>query len=202
MKTIAIAALLVTAPAIVVLAQEHSQQRRIEVKTVVEQEVEVPNENGEIELKRIVAGQVVPGDEVIYTIHAMNISDGPVRDVVITDRVPGDTKYREGSAIGDGTQITFSVDGGETYGIAKDLKVVEADGTVRSAVASDYTHIRWKFRDPLGPGESWYVQFRGTVLDYRTTISYSFGGRMAIRRSNMVMVPRETATVQFRHEVQ
>ena len=192
--------LLVLAPALGALAQEHSQESGIELRTVVEKEIKVPKENGESELKRIPADRLVPRDEVIYTIHATNIGDGPVGEVIVIDPVFGHTRYHEGSAMGDGTQITFSVDGGETYDLAEDLKVVEADGTVRSAGASDYTHIRWEFTDAFDPGESRYVQFRGTSIVPRATISYSAGGKAARRRSKLV--PGEMAIVRFRHEVQ
>ena len=119
--------------------------------------------NGEIELRRVPAGKVVPGDEVIYTIYAVNLGDVPAEDVVVHDPIPEHTKYRDGSAIGADTEITFSVDGGVDYGPSKSLTVVAADGSVRPAQASDYTDIRWKFTRALDPGESRFVRFRARL---------------------------------------
>ncbi len=197
--SIAIAALLFSAPGLVALGRERVPEGRIALETLVQKEIRVRKENGESELKRIPADRLVPGDEVIYTIQATNISDGPVGDVIVIDPVVAHARYREGSATGEGTQITFSVDGGETYELAEDLEIVEVDGTVRSARPSDYTHIRWEFTDAFEPGESRYVQFRGTSVVPRATVDYSAGGKPARRRSKLV--PGETAIV-FRHELQ
>ena len=138
-------------------------QGKIELRSVAEVELEIEKANGEIELRRAPAEKVVPGDDVIYTITATNISAAPVGDVVVTDPIPEHMDYRDGSAIGNGTEITFSVDGGQSYDEPANLTVVMSDGTVRPAGAQDYTDIRWKFTEELSSGESRWVRFRATL---------------------------------------
>lgn len=153
-------ALLVPAPVLAGVAAAEPEQGSVELRTIAEKEVRVVTESGEVELRRVPAAKVVPGDEVIYTIQAKNISADPVSDIVITDPIPEHTTYRDGSATRRGSEITFSVDGGTTFAAPEKLQVTEADGAIRPATASDYTHVRWNFRDPLPPGESRSVGFR------------------------------------------
>ena len=136
---------------------------RIQLKSVAEVEIEIEKPNGEVELRRAPAEKVVPGDDVIYTITATNVADVAVGDVVISDPVPAHMEYRDGSALGSDTEIRFSVDGGQSFDAPGALRVVEDDGTVRTATAQDYTHIRWKFTKDLTPGESRWVRFRARL---------------------------------------
>ncbi len=138
-------------------------QGKIELRSIAEVELEIEKANGEIELRRAPAEKVVPGDDVIYTITATNISAAPVGDVVVTDPIPEHMDYRDGSAIGNGTEITFSVDGGQSYDEPANLTVVMSDGSVRPAGPQDYTDIRWKFTKELSSGESRWVRFRATL---------------------------------------
>ncbi len=163
MRSIAITALLTAAPLFSGAAAAQASEGSIELKTVVEQEIAIEKPNGEIELRRVPAGSVIPGEDVIYTIHATNTGFAPAADVVITDPIPEHTRYKDGTAIGTGAEITFSVDGGKSYDQPANLKIVNADGTVRPAVASDYTTIRWKFTKALDPGESRFGRFRATL---------------------------------------
>ena len=72
-------------------------------------------------------------------------------------------KYTGCSATGEGTTITFSVDGGKTYADPATLTVTDASGEERPAKASDYTHIRWIFDGAIEPGTSRFVQFRARL---------------------------------------
>ena len=58
------------------------------------------------------AEKIVPGDEVIYTVSATNICDEPADNVVIDNPVPEHMDYLANSAIGPGTEVTFSIDSG------------------------------------------------------------------------------------------
>jgi len=77
---------------------------------------------------------------VIYT----GGGSSPAHSVVVIDGVPPETSYTLGSALGPGTLIEFSTDGGATYGPA------ESEGV---------THIRWIRLAPLAPGENGTVSF-------------------------------------------
>ena len=139
------------------------QKGNIELKAVAEQEKEVINDKGEKEITRVPVARVVPGDEVVYTLHYTNSGQEPADNVVITDPVPEHMMYTEGSASGADTVITFSVDNGATYDLPARLTIVGADGKERPAQGSDYTHIRWTLTKSLAPGETGRVSFRARL---------------------------------------
>ncbi len=124
------------------------------------EEEEVVAANGQTELRRVEAVSIVPGDIVIYTIGYVNRGIAPAENVVIDNPIPEHMIYRGGSAIGLGTTITFSVDGGKNYAAPANLKVKEKDGTVRPARPEDYTHRRWTLTAPVPVGAEGYVEYR------------------------------------------
>ncbi|MEE4360549.1 MAG: hypothetical protein V2I63_03385 [Pseudomonadales bacterium] len=112
------------------------------------------NEAGERSTRLVEAASVVPGDELRYTVTFAN-EGAEVVDagtVVITNPVPDNTVYLDGSAFGAGTAITFSIDGA-TFASAEELFVTEPDGARRLARPEEYTHVRWTFAPALEPGE-------------------------------------------------
>lgn len=136
---------------------------QIEVKTVAEIEVTEINDKGEKIVKRTAATNVVPGTEVIYTITAKNTGTEPADNIVVTNPVPDQTVYVDGSAFGAGTNITFSVDGGKSYDKAQNLKVKDKAGQSHNAKAEDYTHVRWALQFNLQPGQEAPVWYRVRV---------------------------------------
>ena len=136
---------------------------QIEVKTVAEIEVTEIDKQGKKTVKRTAATSVVPGTEVIYTITAKNTGNEPADNIVVTNPVPEQTVYVDGSAFGAGTNITFSVDGGKSYDKAQNLKVKDKTGQSRSATAEDYTHVRWTLQFNLQPGQEATVWYRVRV---------------------------------------
>ena len=135
----------------------------IQLTTTAETEVtETNSEDAEI-TKRVPAAEVVPGSEVIYTITAHNTGPEPAGDVVITNPIPEQTVYVEGSAYGAGARITFSVDGGETWDEPEALTVTDQNGNTRPAAPEDYTHIRWVLEFELEPGKKAPVWYRVRV---------------------------------------
>lgn len=103
--------------------------------------------------KRLSQGQVV-----YYTVRITNPTPVFANNVVVNQRVPANTIYMEGSAVGPGAEIEFSVDGGVTYARSADLKL--DDGT--RAPPERYTHIRWRLQNPLAPGAMALARFRAT----------------------------------------
>jgi uncharacterized repeat protein (TIGR01451 family) len=132
------------------------------VKTVVQKEEVVVEENGEQKVQLIDATKVVPGDEVIYTVTFQNISDDSAENVVITNPIASDLVYVDGSAFGPGTEILFSVDGGTVFAGANELSVTD-DGVIRPARASDFTHIRWQLENGIPPGSQGIARFRAKL---------------------------------------
>lgn len=128
-----------------------------------ETDVQETDEDGKVTTKRVPAVKIVPGSTVIYTIAYEHIGDSPAEDVVITNPVPQNTVYVDGSAKGEDTRIVFSVDGGKTYGPADKLTVPAENGEQRAAQAADYTHIRWLKRSDLENGEAGTVSFKVRV---------------------------------------
>lgn len=131
----------------------------IELRARAEKRTFVQKSDGTAEERFVPAGKVVPGDVVAYTIEARNVSATGADRVVITDPIPAEMKYVEGSAAAAGAQLLFSVDGGFRFGTPGELTVANEDGTRRPAVAGDYTHVRWVFATPLAPAEQRSVRF-------------------------------------------
>lgn len=137
----------------------------IELRSSAEVEIEVINEKGEKEIKRVGAeeAEVYPGDEVIFTTHYRNIGKKPADNVVITNPVPKHMTYVGKSAEGKGTKIVFSIDGGKKYDNPSNLKIKTMDGKERVASPADYTHMRWVFMSDLKKGEKGSVSFRAKL---------------------------------------
>lgn len=141
------------------MAQE---QGHLSVKTVVQKEEVVIDDAGERHTRLVPAGKVVPGDEVVYTVTFANVSDEPADNIVITNPLPAELTYVPNSAFGPGSDVVFSVDGGNTFAPADELRVVE-DGVERAATPDDYTHIRWLLRNTVVAGAQGIARFKARL---------------------------------------
>jgi uncharacterized repeat protein (TIGR01451 family) len=99
------------------------------------------------------------GEVVYYTVRVKNVGATFARDVIITQRIPVNTTYVEGSASGPGANVTFSVDGGQTFE-APDKLTIDIEGSTQLAQPAQYTHIRWHLRNPLAPEAVALARFR------------------------------------------
>ena len=104
--------------------------------------------------KRLAQGQVV-----YYTLRITNPTPVFANKVQVSQMIPANTTYVPGSAAGPGADVEFSIDGGQTYAPAADLKL--EDGVTRAS-PERYTHIRWRLRNPLAPGATALARFRAT----------------------------------------
>lgn len=147
------------AVALLCAASAGAEAGSIELKTRAEKRLLVPRADGTAEEKYVPAGKVLPGDVVAYTIEARNVSAASADRVVITDPIPAQMEYVAGSADAASGQLLFSVDGGFRFDRPENLTVTAPDGASRPAVASDYTHVRWVFAEPLAPAELRSVRF-------------------------------------------
>ena len=109
------------------------------------------------------ADDLSPGDELVVTVTFLNTTQHALDGVRITQPIPSSMRYVEGSGVGPGSEVLYSVDGGATYGQPNELGVVAADGVRRPASANDYTEVRWLIKTPLAPGARAFVRFRATV---------------------------------------
>jgi hypothetical protein len=71
--------------------------------------------------------------------------------------------YVAESAVGPATEVSYSVDGGNHFDAAENLKIQDADGQLRPAGAADYTHIRWQLKNSLKANSVAFVRFRARV---------------------------------------
>lgn len=156
-KAAAVAALLGLA------TQAFAQQNAacIELKTTAQVEKEVVDARGAKSRVLVEAGKVVPGTEVVWTVTANNVCKVPSDKVTINNAVPEHMTLVPGSAIGAGSDITFSHDG-KTFATADKLTVTE-NGATRPAHADEYRHIRWEFKNSLQPGASAFARFRAVL---------------------------------------
>lgn len=144
------------------MTAQAQEQGHLNVQTIVQKEQVTINDDGEKETSLVPAETVVPGENVVYTITFRNISDEPAENVVITNPIAESLTFIEGSAFGPGTEIQFSVDGGNTFAAREDLTVTE-DGVVRPATAEDFTHIRWVMREELAAGAQGVARFAAVL---------------------------------------
>jgi len=124
--------------------------------------VEVTSPEGEVETELVSADVVAPGETVQYGLTYLNEGVEPVEDMVLTMPVPDSLRYVETSAEAPGTQVSYSVDGGISFAPRGELKI-EVDGAKVPATASDITHIRWTFVEPVGNGEDGSVSFQAIL---------------------------------------
>jgi uncharacterized repeat protein (TIGR01451 family) len=136
----------------------------LELATRVEKIVAVDGADaGAPRTQLVPAGVVAPGDKLVLTVTFANMTTQALDGVRITQPIPPNMRYVDGSAIGPGGEVLYSVDGGASYGQPNELKVVAADGTRRAATADDYTHIRWLLEAPLESGARGFARFRAIV---------------------------------------
>ena len=141
----------------------HAQDKGcIELKTVAESEQEYVNEQGQKAKRLVPAAKVVPGDEVVWTIVAKNICDKPASDIVIANPVPEQMSFVPNSAIGVGTEITYSLDG-KQFNAANALVVNDAAGASRPARADEFRAVRWQYASAFQPGATAFVRYRALV---------------------------------------
>lgn len=104
-------------------------------------------------------GVVTPGDRLVFVLGYRNGDAEPATGFTLTNPIPPSVAFT-GT---DDSSAVVSVDGGKSWGQLAALKVAQADGTSRPAVAADVTHIRWSFGKPIAAGAGGELSFRGTV---------------------------------------
>ena len=118
------------------------------------------DDQGRVQRRLVAPDQVVPGDELRYSVRFTNTGTDEVDagSVVITNPIPRNTEYLEGTATGDAAKVLYSVDSGAQFASPAALRVVE-NGSEAPANASDYTTIRWVYAPSLAPGATGTVSF-------------------------------------------
>lgn len=137
------------------------QQSDIATELIAEVRENVSTTPGREVYRFVPARLLEQGQVVYYTLRITNQSTVPLRNVAVVQPVPANTTYLADSASGPGATVSFSVDGGKTFGPV-DALMVAVEGSTQRAQASQYTHIRWQLRNPLAPGATALARFRAT----------------------------------------
>lgn len=156
------ATLLVTAIALTSSSALAAQPGSVSLRNIAETEVKVV-ENGASVTKRVPVQKALPDTEIIYTTTFKNLIDKPVADIVIDNPIPNDSTYKADSAAGNNAIISYSINGGKSYGAPDTLKIKGKDGKERKALPSEYTNIRWVYQGSLAAGKSSDISFRTVV---------------------------------------
>lgn len=135
----------------------------IELKSIAQIEESYTDANGQPAVRLVAATKVVPGTQVIWALTATNVCKQPADKVYIDNPVPEHMRYLPQSAVGTGAEVSYSLDG-KRFGAPETLTVAADDGKgVRAARPDEYTHIRFSFRNPIGPGQLAGASFRAAV---------------------------------------
>jgi hypothetical protein len=101
-----------------------------------------------------------PAEQFIVSVRFTNATAEIIDTIRITSPIPADLKYVPESASAPGADVLFSVDHGMSFGRPDELTAIYPDGSMRSADAADYTHVRWTLRAPLDAGAAGIARFR------------------------------------------
>ena len=131
----------------------------VTLTSAVLRQIEVENEKGEKVVELVPVDKALPGEELIIRITYTNTSAEPAENIVIVNPVPDQMSYVAGSAAGDLTVPTFSIDSGKSFALPEKLLVKGEDGKMKTASAELYTHIRFRRIEALDPGQVDTVSF-------------------------------------------
>jgi uncharacterized repeat protein (TIGR01451 family) len=135
----------------------------ISIGTRAEVRREMTDEQGRTVVRLAPAEKIAPGEEVFYTVRAVNRCPRPAEALAIDVPVPEHMRYVPGSAVAPAAGVLFSVDGGFRYAPPDELHVPTAQGEPRPTGSGDYTHIRWMLRKPLPAGAVVLARFRAMI---------------------------------------
>ena len=133
----------------------------IQTELVAEVRENVSTTPGREVFRFVPARLLEQGQVVYYTVRITNQTTVPLRNVAVVQPVPANTAYIADSAAGPGADVSFSVDGGHSFGPPESL-TIDVEGTKQLAQAEKYTHIRWQLRNALAPGATALARFRAT----------------------------------------
>ena len=120
---------------------------------------QVPDADGKLKNTLVVPERVFPRDPLVFMLEYRNTAKTPASGFVINNPIPANVIYT-------GVEqpwATVSVDGGKTFGPLATLKVAKGDGTMRPALPSDVTAVRWQFAQPIAPAATGRVSYFGMV---------------------------------------
>jgi uncharacterized repeat protein (TIGR01451 family) len=139
--------------------QEIAQAQSPDVKLVLK--VEKKNITKDAQGKEVVSWQDLGGKATVtsqdilrYTVNGNNQGNKAANNLVVTQPISPQMIYVMNSAAGtNGSEITYSIDGGKTFVAKPTIKVKLNNGQIeeRPAPATAYTNVRWKFTKSIDP---------------------------------------------------
>ena len=135
-------------------------KKEVSLKTQSFVQKYVTDKNGHRKVVLKEAKKVIPGDIVVYKNSIINHTNKKVKDMVLDNVIPKHTLYVDNSAkCQKGCKILFSVDGGKSYNNPEKLMVKEGN-SLRHALPSDYTNLKWILTSSLEPNSITTVSFK------------------------------------------
>jgi len=117
---------------------------------------------GELSVTYQTAEEVAPGDEIRYVLDYTNEGSDAADNVRLDMPVPAQINLIEGSVEAGAANVSYSIDGGETFSTRGELTIT-ANGQQRAATAEEITHIRWSFAESIAPGTAGTISYRGVL---------------------------------------
>ena len=161
-RVLGVALVAMFAASVPVIAAAAPEPGAIELRIEQFEEVVVKDKNGKEEKKLQALTRAAPGTEVIYVMNYLNKGKKPADGVVLTNPVPKELVYVNGSQQGAGARFDLSVDGGKSFGALEALTVPGVDGKPRAATAADVTTLRWTVSS-MKPGAAGKVTYRALL---------------------------------------
>lgn len=129
---------------------------------------EVTLEDGTVEEQLVPTEVAEPGQVLEYHLTLQNESEGVIPEgVAATGPVPERTQYlAESATAGESSDLTFSVDEGESFAATPTVTVTDEDGNEQEVAAEpgQYDAVRWELLGELGPGQTRTFVYRVEVL--------------------------------------
>ncbi|MBC8376554.1 MAG: DUF11 domain-containing protein [FCB group bacterium] len=103
-----------------------------------------------------------PGDTLRYVLTASNVGDGLMTNPEIVDPIPAGVTYVPNTARGADTEITYSMNQGNTYMAWPPFYTVRNSKGIlvkRDATPEMITHIKWNISKNLDPGDVSSMEF-------------------------------------------
>lgn len=113
---------------------------------------------GNTSMQLVEPGVIVPGDRLVFGTDYANDGAEPVANFVVTNPLPSAVRLAPDAD----SDLTVSVDGGDTWGTLATLSIVDENGAARGAVHADVTHVRWTLAS-IAPGESGRLEYPAII---------------------------------------
>lgn len=111
------------------------------------------------------AGPVTPGEVVNFTMSSVNEGSSSALEYRAVGQIPKSATFVLGSALGDGTRVTYSIDNGDKFSSTPMIDEKQPDGTIKKVAAPVwmYTQLRFEWTDPLVAGGKNVASYRVRV---------------------------------------